>query len=162
MVFNAGTRHIGISRRIESEEERSGLEKSAQSLGTNEGIHFTHCLRGEEQARNSKRSEFPQPGCGGEFNKGRRSVDGPSLIHQDLDLIACLDRDSSAPTRNGCHRFAQRSSALVDFVRQFIAASGNESRALHGKEPLFEQQGIEEKLLRHWTAGVARSAALSS
>src|SRR6185436_6160737 len=37
MVFMLGTKHIGISRRIESEEERKRLKEIAQSLGTDDG-----------------------------------------------------------------------------------------------------------------------------
>ena len=37
MVFMPGTKHIGISRRIESEEERKRLKEIAQALRTEEG-----------------------------------------------------------------------------------------------------------------------------
>ena len=37
MVFMPGTRHIGISRRIENEEERKRLKEIAQGLGTADG-----------------------------------------------------------------------------------------------------------------------------
>src|SRR6266567_8215658 len=37
MVFMPGTKHIGISRRIESDEERKRLKEIAQSLGTENG-----------------------------------------------------------------------------------------------------------------------------
>ena len=37
MVFMPGNKHIGISRRIESDEERKRLKEIAQSLRTEEG-----------------------------------------------------------------------------------------------------------------------------
>jgi ribonuclease G len=37
MVFMPGSNHIGISRRIESDEERNRLKEIAQGLGTKEG-----------------------------------------------------------------------------------------------------------------------------
>ena len=57
MVFMPGTKHIGISRRIESEEERKRLKEIAQSLGTERRrVHLAHGLRGTKQTRDSTRS----------------------------------------------------------------------------------------------------------
>ena len=147
MVFMPGTKHIGISRRIESDDERKRLKEIAQSLGYGgRRLYSAHGLRGTEQARDSARSSaFLQKLWKG-IQKKAESAPAPSLIHQDLDLIARTIRDFfSADTEQVVDRFAQGSPAYCRFRAPLHAALEVEDCLYADKEPLFEQLGHRRK-----------------
>ena len=74
----------------------------------------------------------------------------PALIHQDLDLITRAIRDFfTNDTEQVVIDSPKDHRRIVDFVRHFMPRLTVQNRSAYtGKEPLFEQQGIEEKVIK--------------
>ena len=149
MVFMPGNKHIGISRRIESDEERKRLKEIAQSLGTDEGgfILRTAC-EGLSKREIQRDLGFLQK-LWKSIQKKAETAPAPSLIHQDLDLIARAIRDYfSADTEQVLIDSPKDHRRIVDFVRHFMPRLKSKINLYSDKEPLFEQLGIEEKITK--------------
>ncbi|MGZ8484677.1 MAG: Rne/Rng family ribonuclease [Candidatus Binatia bacterium] len=149
MVFMPGNKHIGISRRIESDEERKRLKEIAQSLGTEEGgfILRTAC-EGLSKREIQHDLGFLQK-LWKSIQKKAESAPSPSLIHQDLDLIARAIRDFfTADTEQVLIDSPKDHRRIVDFARHFMPRLKSKINLYTDKEPLFEQLGIEEKITK--------------
>jgi ribonuclease G len=149
MVFMPGTKHIGISRRIESEEERKRLKEIAQSLGTeNGGFILRTACEGRSKREIQRDLAFLAKLWKG-IQKKAESASAPALIHQDLDLITRTIRDFfSNDTEQVVIDSGKDQRRVVDFVRHFMPRHRSKIVTYTGKEPLFEQQGIEEKVMK--------------
>jgi len=149
MVFMPGTKHIGISRRIESEEERKRLKEIAQSLGTSEGGFILRTACEGRSKRDIQRDLGFLTRLWKGIQKKASSAAAPSLIHQDLDLITRTIRDFySADTEQVVIDSPKDHRRVVDFVRHFMPRLKAKIVAYTGKEPLFEHQNIEERVVK--------------
>src|SRR5688500_7184778 len=93
MVFMPSTKHIGISRRIESDEERTRLKEIAQSLrNENGGFILRTACEGRSKRELQRDLAFLIRLWKG-IQKKAQSAAAPALIHQDLDLITRAIRD---------------------------------------------------------------------
>jgi ribonuclease G len=93
MVFMPSTKHIGISRRIESEDERKRLKEIAQSLGTAEGGFILRTASEGQSKREIQRDLRFLTKLWKRIQEKAEKAPAPSLIHQDLDLITRTIRD---------------------------------------------------------------------
>jgi ribonuclease G len=149
MVFMPGTKHIGISRRIDSDEERKRLREIAQSLGTTEGGFILRTACEGRSKREIQRDLSFLTRLWRRIQQRARSAAAPSLIHQDLDLIARTIRDFfSADTEKVVIDSPKDHRRIVDFVHQFMPRLKPKVVLYTEKEPLFEQQSIEEKITK--------------
>ena len=149
MVFMPATKHIGISRRIESEAERKRLKEIAQSLGTEMGgfILRTAC-EGLSKREIQRDLHFLTKLWAG-IQKKAAGAAAPALIHQDLDLIARTIRDFfTADTEQVVIDSPKDHRRVVDFVRHFMSRSKSKIVLYADNEPLFEQYAIEEKIVK--------------
>src|SRR5919106_644469 len=149
MVFMPGTKHIGISRRIDSEEERKRLREIAQALGTDDGGFILRTASEGRSKREIQRDLRFLTKLWRRLQKKAEQAPAPSLIHQDLDLIARSIRDFfSADTEKVVIDSPKDHRRIVDFVRQFMPRLKPKVVLYTEKEPLFEHQGIEEKIAK--------------
>ncbi|MGE5215578.1 MAG: Rne/Rng family ribonuclease [Chloroflexota bacterium] len=149
MVFMPGTKHIGISRRIESEEERKRLKEIAQSLGTVDGGFILRTACEGRSKREIQRDLAFLTRLWKGIQKKAAGATAPSLIHQDLDLITRTIRDFfSADTEQVVIDSPKDHRRVVDFVHHFMPRLKAKIVAYTGKEPLFEQQNIEERVVK--------------
>jgi ribonuclease G len=149
MVFMPGTSHIGISRRIESDEERKRLKEIAQSLGTEMGGFILRTACEGLSKREIQRDLHFLTKLWSRIQQKAESASAPSLIHQDLDLIARTLRDFfTADTEQVVIDSPKDHRRVVDFVRHFMSRQKAKIVLYSGKDPLFEQQGIEEKVVK--------------
>ncbi|MGH7853811.1 MAG: ribonuclease E/G, partial [Candidatus Binatia bacterium] len=149
MVFMPGTKHIGISRRIESDEERKRLKEIAQSLrNENGGFILRTACEGRSKRELQRDLAFLIRLWKG-IQKKAQSAAAPALIHQDLDLITRAIRDFfSNDTERVVIDSPKDHRRVLDFVRHFMPRLTAKIVAYNGREPLFEQQGIEDKVVK--------------
>jgi ribonuclease G len=147
MVFMPGTKHIGISRRIESEEERKRLKEIAGSLLSGDGGFILRTASEGRSKREIQRDLRFLTRLWRRLQKRAESAAAPSLIHQDLDLIARSIRDFFTPeTEQLVIDSSKDYRRVVDFVGQFMPRLKSKIILHSGAEPLFERHAIEEKI----------------
>ena len=131
MVFMPGNKHIGISRRIESEEERKRLKEIAQSLGTEEGGFILRTACEGLSKREIQRDLGFLIKLWKRIQKRAESASAPALIHQDLDSSRRAIRDFfSTETEQVVIDSPKDSSAHRRFRPPVHAAPQSEDRTL--------------------------------
>jgi ribonuclease G len=149
MVFMPSTKHVGISRRIESDEERKRLKEIAHSLLTDEGGFI---LRTASEGRSKREIQRDLRFLGKLWKRIQtkaETVAAPSLIHQDLDLIARTIRDFfTNDTEQVVIDYGKDHRRIVDFVRHFMPRLKSNIVLYADKEPLFDHYAIEEKITK--------------
>jgi ribonuclease G len=149
MVFMPGTKHIGISRRIESEEERKRLKEIAGSLLTGDGGFILRTASEGRSKREIQRDLGFLTRLWRRLQKRAEGAAAPSLIHQDLDLITRSIRDFFTPdTEQLVIDSSKDYRRVMDFVGQFMPRLKSKIVLYSGAESLFERHGIEEKIER--------------
>ena len=147
MVFMPGTKHIGISRRIESDEERKRLKEIAQSLGTRDGGFILRTACEGISKREIQRDLAFLARLWKGIQKKAATAPAPSLIHQDLDLITRTLRDFfTTDTEQVVIDSAKDHRRILDFVGHFMPRLSAKIASYSEHEPLFDHHGIEEKI----------------
>jgi ribonuclease G len=147
MVFMPGTKHVGISRRIESEEERKRLKEIAGSLLSDDGGFILRTASEGRSKREIQRDLRFLTKLWRRIRQKAEQVAAPSLIHQDLDLIARTIRDFfSADTEQVVIDSVKDHRRTTDFVRQFMPRFKSKIILYSEIDPLFDHYAIEEKI----------------
>ncbi len=147
MVFMPSTKHIGISRRIESEDERKRLKEIAQSLGTEEGGFILRTASEGVSKREIQRDLGFLTKLWKRILQKAENSTAPSLIHQDLDLITRTIRDFfTTETHQVVIDSAKDQRRIIDFVGHFMPRLKSKLVLYSDHEPLFDRYTIEEKL----------------
>jgi ribonuclease G len=147
MVFIPGSKHIGISRRIESEEERKRLKEIARSLSTEEGGFILRTACEGLSKREIQRDLRFLTILWSRIQKKAETSTAPALIHQDLDSISRAIRDFfTNETEQVVIDSVKDHRRVVEFVRQFMPRLKSQIVLYANKEPLFDRYGIEEKV----------------
>jgi ribonuclease G len=149
LVFMPTTNHIGISRRIDDDKERKRLKEIALSLMTDEGgfILRTAC-EGRSKREIQRDLGFLTKLWQGTKKKAE-SVPAPSLIHQDLDVIARVIRDFFIPeTHRVFIDHIKEYRRILDFVGHFMPRMKSKITLYTQTGPIMDHYGIEEKIAR--------------
>jgi ribonuclease G len=144
IVFMPGTKHIGISRRIDGEEERKRLKEIAQSLLSEDGgfILRTAC-EGRSKREIQQDLRFLRR-LWQRIQQKAATAKAPALIHQDLDLITRTIRDFvTLETRQVVVDSAKEYRRVLDFIRQFMPRSKCEVVRYNGAEPILDHYNVE-------------------
>ena len=149
MVFMPQTKHIGISRRIESEEERNRLREIAQTIGTAHGGFILRTACEGRTKREIQRDLAFLAKLWRRIQKKAETISAPALVHQDLDLITRTIRDFfTTDTEQVVIDSAKDHRRVVDFVRHFMPRLKSKIVLYAERQPLFEHYGIEEKIAK--------------
>jgi ribonuclease G len=147
MVFMPQTKHIGISRRIESEEERKRLREIAQTIGTAHGGFILRTACEGRTKREIQRDLAFLAKLWKRIQKKAETISAPALVHQDLDLITRTIRDFfTTDTEQVVIDSAKDHRRVVDFVQHFMPRLKSKIILYGERKPMFEHYGIEEKI----------------
>ncbi len=149
LVLMPGTRHLGISRRIEDPEERDRLRAIVEAERPAEGgfIVRTAC---EGASRRDIHDDIRfLTRLWGRIRKTAAGVTAPALIHQDLDLALRTVRDLfTADVERLTIDAAADHARVYEFVEATMPKLAPRVHHYHGVTPLFEQHGVESKIAR--------------
>ncbi len=155
LVFMPSVKHVGVSRRIENEEERERLKKiltdiSAQKKGAGGFIVRTAGEgRGEEEFTADRKYLMR---LWDQIRKKGEKAGAPSLVHRDLDLVLRVVRDVfSADFATLWVDSVEEYQRVVEFLDQIQPDRVAKVRLYRKKFPIFEEFGVEseiEKALR--------------
>jgi ribonuclease G len=147
MVYIPNSKTIGISRRIESDEERKRLKEIAQSLGTADGGFILRTACEGRSKREIQRDLAFLTKLWKRIQAKAETSAAPALIHQDLDLITRTIRDFfTTDTEQVVIDSSKDHRRITDFVRHFMPRLRSKVVLYGEQEPLFEHYDIEEKI----------------
>jgi ribonuclease G len=149
LVFMPTVDHVGISRRIENEKERRRLRDLVDRYrppGT--GFIVRTVAENEPSEKLTADIKFLL-GLWNEVGKKRESMKAPACVHPDLDLILRSIRDLFS---DEVEKLVIDDRSEFERVRDFVEQAAPELRErielYSGEEPIFDEFGIEQELIR--------------
>ena len=152
LVYMPHTRHIGISQRIESEEERERLRVLVQQVladaGRPEAGGFIVRTAAEGVGREGVEDDVRiLLKLWASVSEAARHASAPALIHEDLPLALRTLRDE---VRGNIEKVrvdsAEVAERLARFAGQFVPEVAGRIEHYAGDRPIFDLYGVEDEL----------------
>ncbi|HEX4382036.1 MAG TPA: Rne/Rng family ribonuclease [Myxococcales bacterium] len=149
LVFMPTVDHVGISRRIENEKERRRLRELVDKYRP-DGTGFIVRTVAENEPSEKLTADIKfLLGLWNEVGKKRESMKAPACVHPDLDLILRSIRDLfSDEVEKLVIDDRAEYERVVSFVEQVAPELKNQVELYGGEEPIFDEYGIEQELIR--------------
>ena len=140
--------HLGVSRRIEDEEERRRLKEILESLGLDHGFIARTAAEGTGEIEIQAEAKFLLQ-LWRRIREDAETSFAPARVHQELDATLKAVRDNF--TEN-IHRLVIDDQIQFDSIRKFLETfspelAGNLS-LYSGSEPIFHFTGVDTELAR--------------
>ncbi len=149
LVYMPTVDHVGISRRIECEEERERLRQIVDSMRTPETGFIVRTVsegKSEDDLRNDM--EF-LVGLWDNLSRGLDQINAPSLVHSDLDVTSKVLRDIlTEDVRRIIVDNVEEYNKIVRFLRTFMPRLNYCIKLYEGNEPIFDAYGLEVEISR--------------
>lgn len=148
LVFLPTLEQIGVSRRIEDEEERRRLRTAVETLRTTGGFIVRTVAEGVDEAVLAKDVQYLMK-LWSEVLERRRRVKPPTLLHGDLDLVLRGARDLlNARVRRLVVDDRDTYHRVRRYAETFFEDQLEKVTLYTGDEPIFDAFGIEEEVQR--------------
>jgi len=149
LVFMPNVEHIGVSRRIPRDEERSRLKEIMKRLRKpNSGYIVRTVSEGVKEDELRSDVEFLHV-LWQEIVKKREELPPPALLHSDLSLSFRVVRDLfTRKVEKLWVDSKQEYEAIKDFVHRFLPEQASRVYFYDKEEPLFDHLGIEMEISR--------------
>jgi ribonuclease G len=149
LVYMPTVDHVGISRRIESEDERERLREVVESMrapGTGFIVRTVSEGKSEEDLRADM--EF-LVGLWNDLSADIDECKAPSLIHSDLDVTSKVLRDILTEEIQRIVVDSQEEyNKIIRFIRTFMPRLNYCIELYDGDEPIFDAYGLEVEISR--------------
>ena len=149
LVFMPTIDHIGVSRKIEGEKERTRLRKIIQELRPS-GEGFIVRTVSERAPKDKLKSEM-------EFlnrlwktiQKRQETSSTPNLLHKELTITLRAVRDLFTKEIDRLVIDSREEyQAIMEFIENFVPSLKYSVELYEGREPLFDAYGIEMEISR--------------
>ena len=143
--------HIGVSQKIESDTDRSGLRQRLEALLPETGPRGYIIRTSAESATDGElAADVEYLSRMWEVVKSRgATMPAQSLLYQDLQLALRVLRDMvSDTTEKVVVDSTENYGKMVEFAQQYVAQSLPKIERYAGERPLFELHGIETEVER--------------
>lgn len=149
LVYTPSSRHIGISRRIESAEERARLRAAVKELGAAHGGFIVRTACEGVSKREIQRDVSFLTKLWSSIVKASETAPPASLLYSDLDVALRIVRDlfSSDIDRLWCDD-AATFSRIVDFVQTYMPRLRGRVALYEAIEPIFDHFAVEPQIER--------------
>ncbi len=149
LVYMPTTNHLGMSRRIESAEERSRLRSIVNEVRPPQGGFIIRTACEGVSKREIQQDVNFLTRLWADVVKKAETQPSASLLYADLDLALRSIRDlfSSDVERLWCDHPATH-ERLAQFVQQYMPRLRSRVSLYEGQEPIFDHFGIEPQLDR--------------
>ncbi len=149
LVYMPTTSHLGISRRIESAEERARLRAAVNEIRPAEGGFIVRTACEGVSKREIQQDISFLTKLWSSVVKKSQSVAPASLLYADLDVALRTIRDlfSSDIDRLWCDD-RQTFDRIMDFVGEYMPRSRSRIALFEGREPIFDRFNIEAQIER--------------
>ncbi len=148
LVYMPGSRHIGVSRKIQEREERSRLRTMAKEVVPNDAGGVIIRTVGEELTREKFAHEFKAlHGTWKKIQKKAKSARPPSLIHREAKLTSGIIRDVFT---DKVDKLIIDNKDVYSEIRQYLRNIDPELmervQLYSDPVPLFDVYGIEDSI----------------
>jgi len=149
LVYTPSSRHIGISRRIESADERARLRAAVKELGASHGGFIVRTVCEGVSKREIQRDVSFLTKLWSSIAKTSEDTPPASLLYSDLDVALRIVRDlfSSDIDRLWCDD-APTFSRIVEFVQNYMPRLRARAALYEAIEPIFDHFPIEPQIER--------------
>lgn len=141
--------HVGISQKIENEEERTALKKQVQSLmPADENGGFIVRTQAEGATEDELRADQTYLGkLWSTIQQRAQSQPAPSVLHTDLSLAQRVLRDVVSPS-TGTIQVDSRTTTqeLLDWAATYTPSVQDRIRHYSGERPLFDTANVDEEI----------------
>jgi ribonuclease G len=149
LVYTPSSRHIGISRRIESAEERARLRAAIKELGGSHGGFIVRTACEGVSKREIQRDVSFLTKLWSSILKASETAPPASLLYSDLDVALRIVRDlfSSDVDRLWCDDPATY-NRIVEFVQTYMPRLRARVSLYEAVEPIFDHFAVEPQIER--------------
>ncbi|HKJ05391.1 MAG TPA: Rne/Rng family ribonuclease [Geopsychrobacteraceae bacterium] len=149
LVYMPTVDHIGISRRIDCEEERERLREIVESIRT-PGTGFIVRTVSEGKSENDLRADMTfLVGLWENLSRDLDQQPVPSLIHSDLDVTSKVLRDIlTEEVKRIVVDSREEYDKIVRFIRTFMPRLNYSIEFYDDNEPIFDSFGLEVEISR--------------
>jgi ribonuclease G len=150
LVYMPTVNHIGVSRRIENEAERTRLKEMLERIrppGTGGFIVRTAGEQREEEEFVSDLNYLTQ--LWEQIKRRAEKVSAPNVIHHDLDLVLRTIRDVLSPEfKTVWVDSVDQYQRIVEFLDHIQPNLVSRVRLFRRDEPIFDEFGIEPEIAK--------------
>ncbi len=150
LVYMPTVNHIGVSRRIENEEERLRLKHILESIRPQGSGGFIVRTAGEQHNEDDFRADMKYlTELWDQIRRRAEKASAPTLIHHDLDLVLRTIRDVLTPEfKTVWVDSVEQYQRIVEFLDQIQPALVSRVRLYRRDEPIFDDFGIEAEIAK--------------
>lgn len=161
LVYMQGESHVGISQRIEDDQERQRLRETVESL-VSEQRKGTYIVRTAAESA----SEEELAADIGFLDRAWQAVErriarreNKAVVYEDLPLLLRTMRDLVHPQLEKIRIDSRESyQRVVDFVEQYLPDMKSKVEHYPGERPIFDLYGVEDEIQK----GLGRKVELKS
>jgi ribonuclease G len=149
LVYMPTVDHVGISRRIEEEEERERLRELVERIKPEgSGFIVRTVSEGKSEADLAADMDFLVE-LWKEISSGVEDLKVPALVHSDLDVTSKVLRDIlTEDVRRIIVDSQDEYNKIVRFIRTFMPKLNYCIELYDGDEPIFDSFGLEVEISR--------------
>jgi len=150
LVYMPTVNHIGVSRRIENEEERQRLKQILESIRPPGAGGFIVRTAGEGHNEDDFRGDMKYlTDLWDQIRRRAEKASAPTAIHHDLDLVLRTIRDVLSPEfKSVWIDSVEQYQRIVEFLDQIQPALVPRVRLYRRDEPIFDEFGIEPEIAK--------------
>ena len=150
LVYMPTVNHVGVSRRIENEEERQRLKQMLETIRPPGSGGFIVRTAGEGHNEEEFRADMKYLIDSWEQIRRRaEKTSAPALIHYDLDLVLRTIRDVLTPEfKTVWVDSVEQYQRIVEFLDQIQPGLVSRVRLYRREEPIFDEFGIEAEIAK--------------
>jgi ribonuclease G len=150
LVYMPTVNHIGVSRRIEDENERMRLKEMLERIRPQSTGGFIVRTAGEQRDEEEFRADLKYLTDLWEHTRRRaEKASAPTAIHHDLDLILRTIRDVLSPEfKTVWVDSVDEYQRIVEFLDQIQPQLVSRVRLYRRDEPIFDEFGIEPEIAK--------------
>src|SRR2546428_4652493 len=150
LVYMPTVNHIGVSRRIENEEERQRLKQILDTIRPQGSGGFIVRTAGEGHNEEDFRADLKYlMDLWEQIRRRAEKASAPTLIHHDLDLVLRTIRDVLTPeVKSVWIDSVEQYQRIVEFLDQIQPVLVSRVRLYRRDEPIFDEFGIEAEIAK--------------
>ena len=151
LVYMPAVTHVGVSQRIEDEQERQRLrdliQKGAHEYGLDTGGYIVRTAAEGVDEEDIRRDMDYLNRLSTSIMEGARDIQAPSVIYEDLPLYIRTARDLVRPATEKIRIDSRESyDRLLEFADRFVGDLHEKIEYYPGERPIFDLYSVEDEI----------------